>query len=344
MKVSADRILFVLHGAIGDVVRALPLLNRVRAAYPQASIAWAVEPIAAPLLEGHPAIDQRIVFDRARGARAFAPFLRQVRAFGADLTLDLQRHLKSGVVSFASRAPVRLGFDRSNSNEANWLFNTHHLPPMEHFSLKWRQYLAFADVLELSATAITFGLAPTDEERAHVDELLDGASGPLAPMFVGSTWPSRFWFAAASAEVVRQVSARGLQPVLVGVASEVAFADEIAGLAGVPVINLAGRTRLRDLVALFARSSVAIGPDSGPMHIAAAMGCPVVSLWGATSPKRSAPYGSEHLIVQGEAKCVPCYRKTCPIGRVCMQSITPAAVLAQIDAGLAERTHDGSKI
>src|SRR6185369_3326325 len=104
MRVPAERILIVLLGAIGDVVRGLPLATRLRAGYPNARLAWAVEPRAAPLLEHHPALDERLVFERAGGARSFLAFLRRVRAGGFDLVLDLQRHAKSGAVSWASGA------------------------------------------------------------------------------------------------------------------------------------------------------------------------------------------------------------------------------------------------
>jgi heptosyltransferase-1 len=330
--IAARHILIVLHGAIGDVVRALPLLMRVRAGYPDARISWALEPIAAPLLNGHPALDNRLVFERPRGVRGFIEFLARIRSLGADVTLDLQRHLKSGVVSRTSGAAVRIGFHRRNTKEGNWLFNNRYLPPLDPFGLKLQQYLGFADVLGVPPTAVRFGLAPTDEDRARVQALLGNSTGPLATMFVGSTWPSRFWFAERNAEVVRGLRVRGFEPVLVGSAGEREFAADVARLARVPVLNVAGTTRLRDLIALFERSRIAIGPDSGPMHIAAAMGCRVISLWGATSPARSAPWGSADLVLQGEASCVPCYRRRCPIERLCMQSISPDAVLAKVDS------------
>src|SRR5437762_1720587 len=106
-RVVADRILIVLLGAIGDVTRALPLLMRLRRAYPEAQIAWAVEPLSEPLLRGHRAVDRVIVFERERGAAAFLPFLRELRGFRADLVIDLQRHLKSGIASRVAGAPVR---------------------------------------------------------------------------------------------------------------------------------------------------------------------------------------------------------------------------------------------
>ena len=90
---------------------------------------------------------------------------------------------------------------------------------------------------------------------------------------------------------------------------------------------MSGKTGLRDLIGLFSHARLGIGPDSGPMHVAAAVGTPVVSLWGATSPTRSAPWGSEDFVIQGPAACSPCYVRTCAIGRACMQRITPAQVL-----------------
>jgi ADP-heptose:LPS heptosyltransferase len=130
MRVDAERILIVLLGAIGDVVRALPLANRLRAGYPNAHLAWAVEPRSAPVLAEHPALDERLVFERSGGAPSFARFLRDVRARRFDLVLDLQRHLKSGIVSWSTRAPVRIGFHRRNAKELNWLWNTHTIEPV----------------------------------------------------------------------------------------------------------------------------------------------------------------------------------------------------------------------
>jgi len=342
--IPAARILIVLHGAIGDVVRALPLLMRLRAGYPRARITWAVEPIAAPLLFGHPALDATIMFDRRRGAPAFLRFLRAVRGLRADVVLDLQRHLKSGIVSRVSGAPVRIGFHRRNTKEGNWLFNNRYLPGLDPFGLKLQQYLAFADYLGVPQTPICFGLAPNDDDRTRCDRLLGDHRGRLAAVCVGSTWTSRLWFPDRNAEVVRGLRARGLDPVLIGAPSERPLADATLGHLDVPALNLVGRTRLRDLVAIFERSAVVIAPDSGPMHIAAAMGCRVVSLWGATSPKRSAPWGSQNLVVQGLAECVPCYKRQCPIGQLCMQSISAAAVLERVDAALAESPQDGSKM
>jgi len=334
LPTAPGRVLIVLLGAIGDVVRAMPLVQRLRAAWPECEITWAVEPTAAPLLDGHPVIDRVLVFERSRGARAFAPFLNDVRRVRADVTLDLQRHLKSGVTSWYSRAPVRVGFHRKNSREGNWLFNTHTIPAAAHFSSKVKQFLSFAEFFGISASPVDFGLAARPAEREHAARLLGTAAAPAA-LFVGSTWPSRRWLPDHTAAVCRDLTERGLDPVLLGAPADAPFAKAVMEKMGtVRVINLAGRTSLRDVVALLSRAVVAIGPDSGPMHIAAAVGTPVVSLWGATSPARSAPYGFEHLAIQGEAPCAPCYLRRCPIGRLCMESIRAAAVMERVDKAL----------
>jgi ADP-heptose:LPS heptosyltransferase len=161
-------------------------------------------------------------------------------------------------------------------------------------------------------------------------------------VILGSSWPSRIYFPDSIAAVIRELAmardgSPALFPVLIGSGrDEVALANQvIANLAGASVLNLAGRTSLRDLVAIFAECAAAFGPDSGPMHIAAAAGCPVVSLWGATAPERSAPWGFADLALSGAIPCHPCYLRECPIGRECMRRIAPAEVAAAIRRALA---------
>lgn len=334
MRVPAERILIVLLGAIGDVVRGLPLATRLRAGYPHARLAWAVEPRAAPLLEHHPALDERLVFERAGGARSFLAFLRRVRAGGFDLVLDLQRHAKSGVVSWASGAPVRVGFHRRNAKELNWLASTHTIPPVEPRGWKLEQYQRFADFLELPPLAPRFDVRLRPEEEIRVGALLATVTRPFAACFLGSTWESRLWFAEHWSALVDALDARGLATVLIGGADVTAVAEVIAARCAPSLLDLTNRTTLRETYGVLARARVAIGPDSGPMHLAAAAGTPVVSLWGATTPARSAPFGSEHLVVVGRVPCAPCYLRRCPIGRQCMRDIGPDRVIAQVERAL----------
>jgi len=329
-RYPASRILVILLGAIGDVVRGLPLLQRLRQGYPDAHITWAVEPLSEPMVRNHPAIDEVIVFDRKGGARAFARFLRQLRATKPDLTLDLQRHLKSGVASLASGAPLRLGFARQNSREGNWLFNNAHVDARPHYSSKLVHFLTFADWLELPQTPVDFGLRLTAAEEDRITAMLAGVAVPFVAAFVGSSCDSRLWFPDRTARTIEAMAARGMSTVLLGGPGDVAFAAEVEAACTVRLHNFAGKTALRDLIGIFTRAAVALGPDSGPMHIAAAVGAPVVSLWGATNAARSSPWQGEDGIIQGQAPCMPCYKKTCPIGRVCMQAITVDSVVERL--------------
>ena len=351
-----QRILIVLLGAIGDVTRALPLLNRIRRAYPDGHITWAVEPAAAPLLDYHPALNEVLIYHRSQGLPAFWLFLSAIRRRRFDLVLDLQRHAKSGLVSWWSKAPVRLGFHRSNTKEGNWLCNTHTIPPVADFSLKLGQYLKFADALGLPDDpngpndpndGVQFALRLRQEEDAHIEVLLAHTPRPFVTFFLGSRWPSRFWFPEATTRVAQTLMKEyGMGVVLIGGPNEVPFAQAVSAAletdsethSRLPITNLTGQTSLRDLIGIFSRCRLAFGPDSGPMHIAAATGTPVISLWGATSPIRSAPWGSEHLVLCGPAACSPCYTRQCRIGRVCMQRITPEQVLSTVEQVLASDT------
>jgi ADP-heptose:LPS heptosyltransferase len=111
----------------------------------------------------------------------------------------------------------------------------------------------------------------------------------------------------------------------------------IENLGELPALNLTGRTSLRDLIGIFAQCAVAFGPDSGPMHLAAAVGCPVVSLWGSTAPERSAPWGFAEFAIPAAIPCHPCYLRECPIGRECMRRIAPEVIVNTVRRALNDR-------
>jgi heptosyltransferase-2 len=237
----------------------------------------------------------------------------------------------------ASGARERIGFARENTKELNHLFSTRRIAPQPRMKLKLLQYQAFADELSIPPAPVEFGLQLPAAERQRAEALLADAPRPILGVILGSSWPSRLYFPEATAAVIRGLQGRGearaaLFPVLLGGPEEVEVAAEVTRMAGdAPILNLAGKTTLRDLLAIFPRCAAAFGPDSGPMHMAAAVGCPVVSLWGATAPERSAPWGFADLVLRGEIPCHPCYLRRCPIGRECMRRITPAAVVAAIE-------------
>jgi heptosyltransferase-1 len=336
MQFDPKNILIILHGSIGDVTRALPLATIIRRGFPDARLAWAVEPPSLPLVERYPAVQEVIVFDRRRWWREWLPFLRQVRARHFDLVLDLQRHFKSGVISRWSGAPYRLGFNKLDCKEFNWVFNNHFIPAVGDGISKLDHYLKFAEYLGLDPLPVDWNFELTGAEKQNVDRHLEAVRGRFAALFVGSRWESKRWFPAQAAECARTIRERhDCEVVLLGGKEDQSIAAEILSIAGARMTDLVGQTTLPEALGVIARAEFAVGPDTGLMHIAAAVGTPVVSLWGATSPARTGPYGFEELVIQGKAPCVPCYRRQCPIGRICMHSIDIEEIAEKIHVALS---------
>lgn len=344
-------VLIVLHGAIGDVTRALPLAVRIKHFWPESRITWGVEPISAPLLLEHPAVDEVVVFQRGGGLSAFREYVSELRSKTFDIVLDLQRHFKSGTTSLLSGGKRRIGFNRGNAKEFNWLFNDEHIEPVEHFSPKIEYYQRFGDLLGLERMSpLEFGLEPKASQIEKIQDLIteqqkerrlsEDPPGGFVGLILGSTWPSRFWPAERYAQLVRDIEATySAQCIMVGSRSEEQSAAQIEELLEKPsLLNLVSKTSLLDLTAVFRLCRFAVGSDSGPMHIAAAVGTPIVSLWGSTSHERSAPYGSEEFVLSSPIGCSPCFRKECPgLGTLCMEDLPVAAVLAQVERILSSR-------
>jgi heptosyltransferase-1 len=338
-RLDPKNILLVLHGSIGDVTRALPLANLIAHGFPNARLTWSVEPPSLPLVEHHPAVDEVILFDRPRWWKSLVPFLRRIRAGRFDLVLDLQRHLKSGIISRWCGASYRLGFHRLDSKEFNWVFNNRHLPALGNRLSKLNHYLKFAEYLGIALEPVEWKLSLTEREEVGVGRYLEKISGGFATLFVGSRWESKDWFSwqiTSCAELIHQ--RHGLSVVLLGSKEDAAVAREVEISCRRDILNLVGCTSLREAIGIIARANVAVGPDTGLMHIAAAVGTPVVSLWGATDPSRTGPYGCEDFAIRGKADCSPCYLKRCPIGRICMQSIEISEIMAKIEKALSRHS------
>jgi lipopolysaccharide heptosyltransferase II len=319
----------------------------IRRAFPRAFLAWSIEPACLPLLEGNGAIDEIILLDRRRWWRNALPFLARVRAGNFDLVLDLQRLFKSGFISWWSGAGHRIGFHRRDSKEFNWIFNNLHIPAWGEDIPKIEHYMKFADYLGLERSPLEWKFNLTAAEHAAIAHHLEKIAGPFAALFVGTRWQSKQWFPAQMSQCADYLRGEhSLDVVLLGSKDDEPLAREVAALSRSGLVNLAGRTTLREAIGIIQRARLAVGPDTGLMHIAAALGTPVISLWGATSPQRTGPYGYADLVLQGKAPCVPCGRRTCAIGRICLQSITTEQIGAKVRQVLGEQkrvpaTHAG---
>ena len=326
---TTPAILIVLMGSLGDVARALPLASLLAQHRPGARVSWLVDWRWRELLADHPAIDRLITFPRERTPRAFARLIGEMRAERLDLTLDLQRHLKSGLCSLVSGAPRRVGFHPADAREGNPHFNTEHIPRRPPHLSKLRHYLVFAEHLGLPVSeSLDFGLARFADPRL-LPEPVRGRGVGFVTVVMGSSWRSKDWTPDGYRGLVSLIKHETpLDVVLLGDGSQRDLAERVSP-AGVDsrVVNLAGRTTLSELCATLAAARAAVGPDSGPGHLAAALGTPAVTLIGPTLVERVAPYGCEHLAVRSPVDCAPCLRRTCKrrAGR-CMDAITPAMV------------------
>jgi heptosyltransferase I len=344
-----SKTLIIKPSSMGDIVQALPVLTALRETHPTAHIAWLVARPFAGLLEGHPRLDETILFDRNRfggiatsvGATgAFLRFLKDLRRRRFTLTLDLQGLFRSGFLSAATGAPDRVGFEAAR--EMAGLFYTQKVPtPGQTHAVD--RYLALARAVGLAEPRATDSLPVQAEARAAVRRRLAeegvGPDEPLVAVAAHARWATKQWPAAGFAEVIRKAGAAlGARAVLVGSggAAETLSREVAQAAAGARPVDLVNRTTLPELVALIADARALVTNDSGPMHVAAAVGTPVVALFGPTDPERTGPYGPGHHVLARRATCSPCFRRQClystgPRALCCLKSVAAEEVARHLE-------------
>jgi len=332
-----ERLGIVRLSAIGDVVHAMPLAMALRRRYPGARITWIVEAKAAPLLEGHPAVDEVLLFPRRGGVRGLFRFVRALRRRRFDATVDPQGNWKSGIVGRLSGAPVRTGLHvRDCKERANALF-TNRKGRLARGLHGVDRAFAAGGPLGVEGGPDDWGLraAPAGKEAWRARCLDAGADpdGPLAAIHLTDPDDVRSWFAEPLAETARALVAEGYQVVLNGAAARRPLAEQIAGKG---IFDLTGKDDLKGLVAQFEAmagrdGNFLLSPDSGPLHIAVAVGLAVVCLSGPQDPRRTGPRTGLSVTAWEGLPCAPCLERRCilkPPTRACMRAITPAQVLS----------------
>lgn len=322
--------------SIGDIVHALPVVETIKRHQPDLFIGWVVRRRCESLLDGNPAIDRLYVLSEEPNFAEMLSLRRALRREHYDTAMDMQGLFISGLVSWMSGARRRIGLDRNR--EANRLFLT-------DATVEGRDESHHAiDILKGFARAAgaraDFDELPTQEylangEGAAADRLLAGLAGPRVALNVGASTPYKQWPLEYWAEIARYLCAQGLSVVLVGGPSEIEQVSEVENAVekSGQLVNLAGRTDLRQLAAVLARCDLVVSGDTGPMHIAGAVGTPVVAIFGPTHPARTGPYGRKNLVIWKQLACSPCYRHPTCEGRVdCLRAIAPADVIAAIEA------------
>jgi heptosyltransferase I len=330
-------IVIVKLSAIGDVLHGVPTAVALKRAFPEARIGWVVEGRAGDVLAGHPAIDH--LFRLPRGwLKSFATIRglrRQLRDFAPDVTLDLQGLLKSAVPTWLSGAPVRIGHAAPESREQAWRFYTH--PVEAAASHVIDRNLHLLSVLDVHDAHAAFDMPRWPVSRLRMQEWMASLRLSVPPALInpGAGWPSKIWPAERFAAVARELRRRhGIPSIVVwGGAAEREAAERIVAESGTAA-TMAPQTTLQDLGELCRLARVFISSDTGPLHLAAAVGTPCVGLFGPVPAKRNGPYGPGHRTVEPPAALRPAWehRKT---DRVAMEAIDVESVVAAASEVLA---------
>lgn len=329
MLPTPKRILVLRLGAVGEIVRTLPAVEFLRRAFPGAELAWGIETHVAPLLEGHPSIDRRIIYDRnalkqdwrrGRCLRAWMRgrgFVNETREFAPDLAIDFQGCFKSGWAAWLSRAPHRIGFDKPWVREGAQRFATERVelrPEHRHRVLRAmalaletaRRFGGVEDALDADPREVLpsfVGLGLTESEleegRVHHESLAAGRrSVALAPFCSGGRpwkrYPLEHWRAVA-----RGLVEDGTAVLFVVGPGEEEEAHGLVAELG-PLAQMIVDRSLRQAAAVLAHCDAFAGVDTGPMHLAWAAGTSVVSVFGPTDPGLHAPLGEGHDVLAPE--------------------------------------------
>ena len=329
-------------GAVGDVVRTLPAVSQLRAAYPGSHIAWLVEPRSSGVLAGQPWIDETLVFPRDelwRGLKGLRPdralrklhrFAKTLRHRQFDLVLDLHSILRSALLARLTRAPMRVAYARPFGRELAYRFATHRVRLAPPRISRFARNAGLLEFLRVGEKPAAMPLVVDPALRAGLAARLGRAQQPvvLHPGSSDATLYKRY-SVAGYANVAKALAAEEGLPVVVTFGP----ARDDRELAGAVVAASAGAARLApptrdlpELAALLSTSRLFIGSDTGPLHVAAMVGTPVVQLVGPTDPVLNAPYpATPSRAVRVPVPCSPC-RRGCEAAS-CMRLIPPVAVL-----------------
>ena len=339
-----NSILIIKLSSIGDVVHSLPLLEVLRKNYPDAKIDWLVEQDAGQIIKGHKDINHIIVSSRKSWSKQLLQtnkklspkkditrFIKELRQTDYDWVIDIQGLFKSGILVFLSKGKRKVGL--STSREGSSMFLTEPPCPVDLDQHAIDRYLAIAKYLQCKDVPWKgeIPVDPVDEE--HIEELFkdkglqDKKIIAINPM---ARWNTKLWdtqrFALLADRIKKEWTC---EIIFTGSANDQTAIKRIMDTMTINAVDMAGETTLKELAYLYSKCDLLVTTDSGPMHIAAAMGCPTVALFGPTAPWRTGPYGSGHVIIRDEIKCSPCFKKKCH-HMTCMKNITVDMVFDRV--------------
>jgi len=345
------KILLTRTDRIGDVVLSTPAIKAVRGKYADAHIAFMVRPYAADVVEGNPYIDEVIIYDKYQKHKSLLStiiFALRLRKKKFDVAIMLHPTNRVHLISYLAGIPRRIGYDRKLSFLLTEKF-PHLKQEGKKHELEYTLDLLKSIGIETSDKELFVPVKETNITKIEriLDEHHVGSNVPLVAVNPGASCPSKRWSPKNFAKVCDGLAGTelpsGRKPRILIVADNAnkKFAESVMQNMKYEPINLTGETTVGDLIALLSKCQLFISNDSGPVHIACAVGTPVISIFGrkdpGLSPNRWKPVGVKSVVFHKDAGCDFCFAHNCKIGFKCLEAITPSSVLSSAEDLLSSR-------
>ena len=309
---------------IGDAIYTLPLMEALKQQGKVAHITVFTEPQVAAIYEANPFIDDVQVF---RKTDFWRQTLMQLKSEVFDVCIVLHNAFKYALLPFLARIPVRVGYIKEGRG---WLL-THSLPLPTSVTHRLEHNARLGDLLDVDARGSLPQIYFADEEAEKSQDLLKHfglVAGGYVVMVVGSISPTRRWFHDRFAAVVKRIAVDlKLTVIIVGGPDDVEAGESVMHLSGGLARNLAGRTSLRETIWLMRSAKAVVTNDTGPMHVASAIGIPTITWYGAANEDEIAPPSPNTTILNARVPCSPCVKESCAHDLICLKGITPDMVM-----------------
>jgi heptosyltransferase-1 len=331
---ALNKILLIRLRRIGDVVMTTPAVAVLRRALPRASLTYVVEKPFCRLVEGSPQLDRVIVVPPGQGPAAFLGFIREIRRERYDAVLDFHGGPRASRIAWLSGARFKVGYELKYKGFIYDIQVPRSRPEGRIHSVESHFNLIRILGIPVPEPAPELALPPArEEESRRIGNLwsnLGLTQKKVAILHIGAGNEFRDWgtenLSSLAGLLVREA---GAKVVLVGAEGDRRRAAEIRSASPSAIHNLSGELNLIELREAIARAALFVGPDSGPMHIAATTRTPIVALFGPTSPANFAPWGAESTLIEKDLACRPCRQRRCVSKDFrCLRDITPAEVYA----------------
>ncbi|MGH7319347.1 MAG: lipopolysaccharide heptosyltransferase II [Candidatus Rokuibacteriota bacterium] len=322
------RVLVRFPNWLGDTVMAVPTLRALRGALPRAEV-WGLGPWVASILEEEPGLDRRLA--HPRGWRDRQRLAGQLRGAGIDLAILLPNSFEAAFHAWLTRARWRVGY----AGDGRSYLLTHAIQPAVTTVHQVAEYLALLRPLGLAPiiTAPTLAIAASrrTEARRLLAEIEIGEGTRAVAIQLGAAFgPSKLWPVDRLAALATRLSEQGTPAVFLGGSDAAPLLRRVEAALTAPARSLVGRDHPALLPALLAEFAVVVAPDSGPAHVAAAVGVPVVTVFGPTDPRQTAPLADRQTPLWRRPACAPCFQPQCPIDHRCMSAITVDDVVTAV--------------